>query len=82
MGDENSDKKRKPKWITSYSNMSPAQAEDRLGFRFTSLQGMPVKAVLNNNNKLSLDETKEEVYKEIVRYLWIEGILVVGVCCW
>jgi len=85
MGDENRNKKRKSKWITWDSNMSPAQAEDRLGFRFTSLREMPVKTVLNNGNQdgeLSLDEMKEEVYKEIVRYLRMEGILVVGVCCW
>ncbi|KAF8436390.1 hypothetical protein BGX38DRAFT_1274512 [Terfezia claveryi] len=74
-GNEISNKKRKSKWITSYSNMSQEQAQDRLGFRFKSLEAIPVKRMLNNNKQeggLSLDEVKEEVYKEIVRYLRVE----------
>ncbi|KAF8435259.1 hypothetical protein BGX38DRAFT_1145658 [Terfezia claveryi] len=75
-GNKNSNKQRKLNCFTSYSNMSQDQAEARLGFRFGSLKEIPVKAMLNNNKQeggLSLDEMKEEVYKEIVRYLRIEG---------
>jgi hypothetical protein len=79
MGD---DKKRKSKLITSYSNMmSNAQAEERLGFRFGSLKALPVDPMLANANKAKLDKgerqgtmkTKRKVYRELVRYLLVEG---------
>lgn len=78
MGDDNTNtKKPKSKWTTSYSNMSIKQAEDRLGFRLRSLKETPVKAMLEHAERISLDKTKEEVYKEIKRFLRVAGISVV-----
>jgi len=82
MPEDNANKKRKstsnPK--TSYSNMTVAQAQSRLGFRFQSLKGIPVERMLENAEDsieaeafLKADDTKEEVYREITRYIRVEG---------
>jgi hypothetical protein len=81
MDDDNTErKKRKSKWATSYSNMTGAQADERLGFRTRSLKGISVSRMLANQKYMlegeipdSMLKTKEEVYKEIVRYLQIAG---------
>jgi len=78
MGDDNTNnKKRKSKWICSYGSMSIKKAEDRLGFRFRSSKEIPVKAMLEHGERVSLDETKEEVYKQIKRFLRVAGISIV-----
>ena len=77
MEDDHSNKKRKWKWNTSYSDMSIKQAEDRLGFRLRSFKEIPITAMLEHAERVSLDETKEEVYKEIKRYLRVAGISIV-----
>lgn len=78
MGDDNNNlKKRKSKWTTSYSNMTIAQAEERLGFRIRSLKGIPVQRMLANANEGESPDailtTKEKVYDHILEYLQIEG---------
>ena len=65
------------KWNKSYSGMSTKQAEGRLGFRLHSLKEIPIKAMLEHAERVSLDEAKEEVYKEIKRYLRVPGISIV-----
>ena len=72
MVDDHINKKRKSKWNTSYSDMSIKQAEDRLGFRLCSLKEIPIKAMLEHAEPVSLDEAKEEVYKEIKRYYGLQ----------
>jgi len=57
--------------------MSIKQAEDRLGFRFRSLKEIPVKAMLEHGERVSLDETKEGVYKQIKWFLRVAGISIV-----
>ncbi|KAI5803265.1 hypothetical protein DFH27DRAFT_44381 [Peziza echinospora] len=75
--DNSNTKKRKSKWTTSYSNMSIKQAEKRLGFRFGSLEAIPVGRMLANANKGenpdSMLETKGMVYEQLVRHLEVEG---------
>lgn len=78
MDDDNTNqKKRRSKWKVSYSNMSTADAEKRLGIRVRAIRSVPVKTMLAEANGLeggmgaSL-ETKEKVYKGIVRYLDVE----------
>ncbi|KAF8423837.1 hypothetical protein EV426DRAFT_601366 [Tirmania nivea] len=81
MSDDNSiQKKRKMKWNTSYSNMSTAEAEKRLGLRIRSLKTIPVDEMLkreNGQHRLEEDDvtlqTKRKVYEQIVQYLEIEG---------
>lgn len=81
MGDDNTNqKKRKFKWIASYSNMTNAQAEKRLGFRVRSVKAISVDTMLANAGYSfgrecpdAILKTKEAVYDSIVQYLIIEG---------
>ena len=83
MGDANTeqpDKKRKSKWITSYSNMTTAQAEKRLGFRIRSVDVVSVDSMLENikysPGGKGLDITlkaKERIYDNLVDYLLVAG---------
>ncbi|KAF8541536.1 hypothetical protein BDD12DRAFT_803593 [Trichophaea hybrida] len=77
MGDDNTN--QKPKWTTSYSNMTIAQTEQRLGFRIRSLKPIPVKTMIANASKdlgkdtQAIEQTKEKVYDRIVEHLQVEG---------
>ncbi|KAI5839540.1 hypothetical protein DFP73DRAFT_208286 [Morchella snyderi] len=81
MTDDNTNqKKRKSKWITSYSSMTNAQAEKRLGFRIRSVKAVSVDTMLANTKYSfgreypdAILKTKERVYDNIVEYLAIEG---------
>ncbi|KAA8892730.1 hypothetical protein FN846DRAFT_924087 [Sphaerosporella brunnea] len=79
MGDDNTErKKRKSKWTTSYSNMTMADSEKRLGIRFRNIRWVSVDKMLAECNYTMEDEdwavnTKDEVYKRIVQYLVVEG---------
>lgn len=82
MDEDNTEKRRKSKWTTSYSKMSQADAEKRLGLRFERLesQAILVETMLaeaeykpEGEDLNATLETKEEVYRQIVRYLKIEG---------
>jgi len=78
VGDDTSNKKRKPKWTTSYSSMSLLDAEDRLGFRMSTIRVVPVQNMLTEANytlegEESILKTKEKVYDQIVQYLVFEG---------
>ena len=73
-------KKRRTKWINSYSNMTMGQAEERLGFRIRSLEAVSVDSMLaNTKHSLGAEcvdimlKTKERIYDNIVEYLVIEG---------
>jgi len=77
MGDDNTESK-----FTFYSKVPQAEAELRLGFRMESLESksLPVRSMIAEAGYTpqgaDLDavlETKEEVYKQIVRYIKIEG---------
>ncbi|KAF8470851.1 hypothetical protein BDZ91DRAFT_791810 [Kalaharituber pfeilii] len=70
---DDNQKKRKTKWNTSYSNLTWAQAQRRLGIRFQELKEIPVQRMLKHSEWVDLHETKEEVYKEIKRFLRIAG---------
>ena len=65
------------KWDTSYSNISIAQAEKRLGFQIQSLKRMPVYKMLRSaddgESPNAALKTKKKVYKQIVQYLETEG---------
>ena len=82
MGDEPQTKKRKSKWDTSYSNITVAQAQKRLGFRLRSLKEISVEAMLENVEHVNLDEVKKEVHREVTRFLRVAGMLVVRVVYW
>ncbi|RPB26527.1 hypothetical protein L211DRAFT_820888, partial [Terfezia boudieri ATCC MYA-4762] len=82
MSDEQQTKKRKPKWATSYSSMTTAQAEKRLGFRIGSLmlKAIPIETMLANakyrieeKHSEAILKTKEKVYDNVIDYLLIEG---------
>ena len=74
MGDEQQKKKRKTKWNTSYSNMTIAQAEKRLGFEIATIEEVPVEEILGHQNESNeVMGAKGKVYEQIVRYLRIEG---------
>lgn len=78
MGDNTNQKKRKTKWVTSYSGMTTADAEKRLGFRIRSFTTIPVDEMLKAERpKLEggneLLQTKMKVYDQIVQYLEISG---------
>ena len=83
MDDDNTEqpnKERKPKWATSYSIMTTAQAEKRLGFRIRSVEVVPVDSMLANikyrPGGKGLDimlKTKERIYDNLVDYLVVEG---------
>ena len=78
MGDEQPTKKRKFPWQKAYSKMSRQEIEERIGMTMRRLastaitvEEMLVQAGYNVNEEHK--DTKEEVYKEICRYLRIEG---------
>ena len=83
MGDDNDNlntKKRKSKWRTSYSNMTTAEAEKRLGFRMEHLylKAVPVQHMLDKSGFEGLEadvisKTKEMVYDNLVRHVLVEG---------
>ncbi|KAI5844493.1 hypothetical protein DFP73DRAFT_549515 [Morchella snyderi] len=78
MTDNNKNQKRKAKWTTSYSNMSPLDAEDRLGFRMNTIKAVSVQRMLRDANYTlegedSILMTKEKVYNRILEYLIMEG---------
>ncbi|KAI5839542.1 hypothetical protein DFP73DRAFT_208344 [Morchella snyderi] len=82
MGDDNTEqqtRKRKSKWITSYSNMSMEDANKRLGFRMDTLTGIPVERMLAEaqhrleEEKAFLKKIKKRVYHRIVEFLETEG---------
>ncbi|KAI5847314.1 hypothetical protein DFP73DRAFT_525641 [Morchella snyderi] len=81
MGDDNTNqKKRKPKWTTSYSKMTIREAEKRLGIWLDSLNrdAVPVESMLVQRKSLATvesgrDEIKKRVYDNIVEHLEIEG---------
>jgi len=84
MGDEQPQKKRKFPWKTSYSNNSRKDVENRIGTTIKRLhltaitvQEMLVLAKMFTLTSYKEDsgvkKIKEEVYREIVRYLRVEG---------
>jgi hypothetical protein len=82
MGDNNTESKTgmSKKWITPYSRISQADAEKRLGFRMGSLKALAVGSMLaeagytpEQVDSDAVLKTKEEVYRQIVQYLGIEG---------
>lgn len=76
---EQQTRKRKSKWITSYSNMSMEDANKRLGFRMDTLTGIPVERMLAEaqhrleEEKAFLEKIKKRVYHRIVKFLETEG---------
>lgn len=78
MGDDSANQnKRKSKWITSYSNMTQADADKRLGFRAEELKAVSVARMLAEAKHKpggdGISKTKEKVYGDIVQYLDTEG---------
>lgn len=81
MGDDNTNtKKRKTKWITSYSSMTIPQAQERLGFRIRTIKTVSVDEMLADNKDMfgedRLDiilKTKQRIYDNVVDYVLIEG---------
>ena len=80
MPDNNThEKKRKVsvKFKTSYSSVTSAEAEKRLGFRLQSLRGRPVHKMLAGAETMfgkdAVRETKEKVYNRILEHLIVEG---------
>ncbi|KAF8423502.1 hypothetical protein BGX38DRAFT_1265941 [Terfezia claveryi] len=78
MDDEQPTKKRKFPWQKAYSKISRQEIEERIGMTMRRLastaitvEEMLVQAGYNVNEEHK--DTKEEVYKEICRYLRIEG---------
>jgi len=65
------------KWATSYSSMTMAEAEKRLGLRVKNIKAVPAAIMLASaRNSMEADavkETTERVYRRIVEYLKIEG---------
>ena len=75
-------KKRKHPWWTSYTDMTQEQAEERIGIRMEDLASVviPVKRMLvqegysfDGEDSDAIMTIKEDVYKQILRYLTIEG---------
>ncbi|KAA8898470.1 hypothetical protein FN846DRAFT_910065 [Sphaerosporella brunnea] len=79
MGDDNTErKKRKSKWTTSYSNMTMADSEKRLGIRIKNIRGIPIENMLAEANYTMKEvdwalNTRDKVYNQIVEYLVVEG---------
>lgn len=83
MGDENT-KKRKFPWKASYSGtMSTKETEKRIGITMEDLASniIPIEEMMQQagytvgeeEDSEAIKATKEEVYKQIARYLRIEG---------
>jgi len=81
MGDENT-KKRKFPWKASYSTMSTIETEKRIGVTMEDLASniIPIEEMMQQagytvgeEDSEAIKATKEEVYKQIARYLRIEG---------
>ena len=79
---DDTNKKGKLTWTTSYSNISVRQAEKILGFRIRTLRGIPVDRMLANINANGTGivadsdtvlKVKEKVFDNILDYLTIEG---------
>ncbi|KAI5799188.1 hypothetical protein DFH27DRAFT_559923 [Peziza echinospora] len=75
-GTENQ-KKQKTIFPTSYSNMTIADAQRRLGFRIENLKAVPVSRMLAEAKYKpggeGISKIKESVYGNIVQYLDTEG---------
>jgi len=81
MGDENT-KKRKFPWKASYSTLSTNETEERIDITMEDLASniIPIEEmmqqagyIVGEEDSEAIKATKEEVYKQIVRYLRIEG---------
>ena len=61
--------------LHTYSKISLADAENRLGFRIGDVKAVSVERMLAGFKPEGLggDKTKEEVYKGIIQYIKIEG---------
>lgn len=75
-------KKRKFPWKNSYTSMTQQGVEKRIGIRMDDLASavVPIEEMLaqagyslNGEDPDSMKATKDEVYKQILRYLKIEG---------
>ncbi|KAF8439592.1 hypothetical protein BDZ91DRAFT_755703 [Kalaharituber pfeilii] len=79
MGDDITNKRRKPRWATSYSNMTIREAEKRLGIRMDELEQVPVDEMLAKyraQGPYDMDKMKamkEKVYERVLEYLDMEG---------
>ena len=83
MGDDSTNtRKRKTKWITSYSSMPLLDAEKRLGFMLDEFEStaVPVNTILATIQQEcetpradAISNVKEKVYDAILQYLDIEG---------
>jgi len=80
--DTNNSRKRKAKWLTSYSKMTIEEAEKRLLVRIDEIHAVPVDLMITNSiaileragmDKKKIDTIKEDVYYHILQYLDIEG---------
>lgn len=72
-------KRRRSSWISSYSELSISDAEERLGFEMESLGKNPIaitELVATANNRVggaTINSMKEKVYSNILDYLGFEG---------
>ena len=68
-------KRRRSSWISSYSELSISDAEERLGFEMESLGKNPIaitELVATANNRVggaTINSMKEKVYSNILDYL-------------
>ncbi|KAI5780243.1 hypothetical protein DFH27DRAFT_361544 [Peziza echinospora] len=76
-GDDNTNKKQKSKWTTSYSKMTQAQAEQRLNIRLDEIPGMFVDEMLatakHSLKKADVDAMKEKIYERLLEVIEGEG---------
>lgn len=72
---DDTNKKRKSKWVTSYSSITIQEAEKRLNIRFNNIISNSCKIEnlldLKNINKKTYD-IKNKIYERIVEYIEVE----------
>ncbi|RPA93666.1 hypothetical protein L873DRAFT_1511851 [Choiromyces venosus 120613-1] len=80
MGDNTTEQReRQARWATSYSTMTIREAEERLGIQIDELGAVPLDIVLLSARNLEgvdadvILKAKEEVYKQIIQYIKVEG---------
>lgn len=83
MGDDATNpKKRRTKWIKSYSNMSLLDAEKRLGFEFQSIKVVSISDLIaavgsdifeDAEGAAVFKNMKEKIYNNIVDHIGFEG---------
>ena len=67
-------------WKTSYSGMSNAEAEARLGLQLRFLEEVPIRKIAPAKSWGGRAKAKELVFEGVLRFLRISGVYLLNYC--